>query len=245
MSTKSKYVGGNLTFFESTTFETVMPLAPVMFYDDFLGTDLNKDESGSNGVWTHKDVSSAGDSTPLIAADVANGVARLPLDGGQSEAQESGIYFGDQRPFVLNQGLIFEARVSLKVLPTSVAEAVWGLAGNYNAVADTVAEGIWFKADGSGAILAESDDASEDSDDKSTGVTLVAAEWAVFRIDCREPDDIRFFIDGNSVATAQTFDASDVPTLALQPYFHIAKASGSGVGTLDIDYVRVWQNRSS
>ncbi len=244
MSTKSKYVGGNLTFFESTTFETVQSMAPVMFYDDFLGTDIMIDESGSNGPWTVKDVSSAGNSTPLIAADVANGVARLPLDGGQSEAQESGLSYGNQRPFVLNQGLIFEARVALKVLPTDVAEAVWGLAGDLNAVADTVQEGIWFKADGSGAILAESDDNSENNDDKATGTTLVAAEFAIFRIDCRVITDIRFFIDGASVATATTFDASNVAALALQPYFHIAKASGSGVGTLDIDYVRVLQNRS-
>ncbi len=244
MSTKSKYVGGNLTFFESATFETVRCMAPVMFYDDFLGTDLNKDESGANGVWTHIDVSSSGDSTPLIAADVANGVARLPLDGGQSEAQESGLTWGNQRPFVLNQGLIFEARVALKVLPTDVAEAVWGLAGDKNAVADTVAEGIWFKADGSGAIVAEADDTSNETDDESTGITLVAEEFAIFRIDCRVITDIRFFIDGNSVATDNTFDTSQVAALALQPYFHIAKASGSGVGTLDIDYVRVWQNRS-
>ncbi|KKL48834.1 hypothetical protein LCGC14_2321550 [marine sediment metagenome] len=244
MSTKSKEIGGNLTFYESTTFERVAPLAPVMFYDDFLGTDLNKDESGSNGIWTHIDVSSAGNTTPLIAADVANGVARLPLDGGQSEAQESGLTFGNQRPFVLNQGLIFEARVALQMLPTDVAEAVWGLAGDKNAVADTVAEGLWFKADGSGAILAETDDASENNDDKSTGTTLTATTFAIFRIDCRVITDIRFSINGDNVATATTFDASNVATLALQPYFHIAKASGSGVGVLDIDYVRVWQNRS-
>jgi len=244
MSTKSKEIGGNLTFYESTTFERVAPLAPVMFYDDFLGTDLNKDESGSNGIWTHIDVSSAGNTTPLIAADVANGVARLPLDGGQSEAQESGLTFGNQRPFVLNQGLIFEARVALQTLPTDVAEAVWGLAGDKNAVADTVAEGLWFKADGSGAILAETDDASENNDDKSTGTTLTATTFAIFRIDCRVITDIRFSINGDNVATATTFDASNVATLALQPYFHIAKASGSGVGVLDIDYVRVWQNRS-
>ena len=238
MSTKSKYVGGNLTFYESTTFEWVQPLAPVTFYEDFLGTDIRDVD-----VWTVKDVSSSGNTTPLIAADVANGVARLPLDS-QSEAQESGLYFGDQRPFVLNQGLIFEARVALQTLPTLLSEAVFGLAGNYNAVADSVAEGIWFKADGGGAIVAESDDASANNDDESTGITLTATTFAIFRIDCRDIEDIRFFINGASVATATTFDASNVETLALQPYVHIAKASGEGLGVLDIDYVRVWQNRS-
>ena len=243
MSTGSKFIGGILTYFDKSTYERVQPLAPVSFYDDFLGTDIMIDESGSNGPWTTIDVSSSGNTTPLIAADVANGVARLPLDV-TSEAQESGLYWGDQRPLVLNQGLIFEARVALQTLPTLLSEAVWGLAGDYNAVADTVAEGIWFKADGGGLVVCEADDTSNEVNDETTGITLVAAEFHIFRIDCRVITDIRFFIDGVNVATDETFDASEVADLALQPYFHIAKASGEGLGVLDIDYVRVWQQRS-
>ena len=243
MSTKSKFIGGILTFFDKSNYESVLPVAPCRFYDDFLGTDIMIDETGSNGPWTPIDVSSSGNSTPLIAADVANGVARLPLDA-TNEAQESGLYWGDQRPLVLNQGLIFECGLALQTLPTGTAEAVWGLAGDYNADADTVAEGIWFKADGGGLVVCEADDTSNEVDDETTGITLVATEFHVFRIDCRVITDIRFFIDGVAVATDETFDASTVAALALQPYFHLAKASGTGVGTVDVDYVRVWQNRS-
>jgi hypothetical protein len=118
------------------------------------------------------------------------------------------------------------------------------LAGDKNAVADTVAEGIWFKADGSGVIVAESDDTANNNDDTATGVTLTATTFAIFRIDCSTTTDIKFYINGARVASGTTFDMSTVPTLALQPYFHIAKASGAGLGVLDVDYVRVWQARS-
>ena len=243
MSIGSKFIGGILTFFDKSTHERVLPVSACRFYDEFLGTDIMIDESGSNGPWTVIDVSSSGDTTPLIAPDAAGGVARLPLDG-TSEAQESGLYWGDQRPLVLNQGLIFECGLALQTLPTGVGEAVWGLAGDYNADADTVAESIWFKADGGGLVVCEADDTSNEVDDESTGITLVATEFHVFRIDCRVITDIRFFIDGVAVATGETFDASEVADLALQPYFHIASASGGADGVVDLDFVRVWQNRS-
>jgi hypothetical protein len=238
MATRSKYKGGVLEFYDNSTHERVSPLAPVVFYDDFIVKGLQ-----TTDVWTAIDVSSAGDTTPLIAADVANGVARLPLDV-TSEAQESGLTFGNQRPFVLNQGLQFECRVAIQTLPTLLSEAVWGLAGDKNAVADSVAESIWFKADGSGAIVVENDDTANTNDDVATGVTLTAGQYAIFRIDCSDIASVKFYINGARVAEGTTFDMSTVATLKLQPYFHIAKASGAGLGVLDVDYVRIWQNRS-
>lgn len=241
--TRAERVNRNLQFWKPDTQERVAPFAPVTFYDDFMGTDIMIDEAGSNGPWTPIDVSVGGNTTPLIAADVGNGVARLPLDA-TAEAQESGLTWGDQRPLVLNQGLIWEARVALQTLPTLLSEAVWGLAGDKNAVADSVAESIWFKADGNGVIVAESDDATTNNDDVATGTTLTAGTFAIFRIDCSTITAVRFFIDGAEVAAGTTFDMSAVAGLKLQPYFHIAKASGAGLGVLDVDYVRCWQNRS-
>jgi hypothetical protein len=238
MSTKAIWRNGILTYYEGITHERVKPLAPVVFYDDFLGKGLQ-----TTDVWTAIDVSTAGDTTPLIAADVGNGVARFPLDV-TSEAQESGFTWGDQRPLVLNQGLIFEARVALQTLPTLVSEAVWGLAGDKNAAADSVAESLWFKADGNGAIVVENDDTSNTNDDIATGTTLTAGTFAVFRIDCVTITDCHFYINGARVAAGTTFNMSQVAALKLQPYFHIAKASGAGLGVLDVDYVRIWQKRS-
>lgn len=238
-STKARYRNGLLEFYDGSTHERTAPVgAPVVFYDDFIAKGLQ-----TTDIWTVVDVSTAGNTTPLIGADLANGIARLPLDV-TSEAQESGLTFGDQRPFVLNQGLVFECRVALSTLPTLLSEAVWGLAGDKNAVADTVAESIWFKADGSGAIVVENDDTANTNDDVATGTTLTAGTFAIFRIDCTTITDVLFYINGARVASGTTFDMSTVAGLKLQPYFHIAKASGAGLGVMDVDYVRIWQKRS-
>ena len=118
------------------------------------------------------------------------------------------------------------------------------LAGDKNAVADSVAESIWFKVDGNGVVVVENDDTSNTNDDVSTGTTLTAGTYAIFRIDCTTITDCKFYINGEGVAIGTTFNMSNVAALKLQPYFHIAKASGAGLGVLDVDYVRVWQNRS-
>lgn len=238
MSTKSQFMKGVLTFFDSVTHERVNPMSPVVFYEDFLGKDTIPPER-----WTYIDVSAAGNTTPLHAADVANGVLRLPLDA-TSEAQESGITWNDQRPLVLNQGLVIEMGVSLQTLPTLLGIGVWGLAGNKNAVANTVAESIWFRVDGSGAVTVENDDTANETSLVATGVTFTAGQKKIFRINCTDISNIKFFIDGVGVATTTTFNMSTVPTLALQPYVHLAKASGAGLGVLDVDFIRVWQNRS-
>ena len=239
MTTRSKYVNGVLTFYDDRTgFESVRPLAPCLYEEDFLSNLVIP------ASLTAIDVSTGGDSTPLIAADAANGIARLPLDV-TSEAQESGLFFNNQRPFILNQGLIIEIRLALATLPTLLSEAVWGLAGDKNPVADTVAESIWFKADGDGVIVAESDDTAVDNDDKATGVTVTAGLFKTYRIDCSNIASIKFYIDGLRVAEAITFNMSTVAGLKLQPYIHNAKASGAGLGVVDVDYIRAWQRRAA
>lgn len=227
--------GQKLSIVDKSTHESMLHYVPVKFEDDFLGDAID-------AKWTAVDVSTTGDTTPVLTADASGGQITLPLDV-TSEAQESGLTWGDQRSFSLDKKPVIEMRLALATLPTLLSEAVWGLAGDKNAVADTVAEGIWFKADGSGAIVAESDDGTTNNDDKSTGVTVTAGEFRIYRIDCTDPTDIKFFIDGARVATATTFSANAVPTLALQPYVHIAKASGAGLGVVKVDYIKVWQDR--
>lgn len=229
---------GNLTFYNQDTGE-IIPVAPFVFRDDFAGP-----ATINTFNWTVVDVSVAGDTAPIIVADKGNGVLRLTLDN-TSEAQESGVTWGDQRSLVLNQGLVIQFVLSLNQLPTLLSEAVWGLAGNKNAVADTVAESIWFKVDGSGAVVVESDDTVNEKTDEATGVTLSAGTPLIFTIDCTTINDCKFWIGKVPVATGTTFDMSTVSALALQPYIHIAKASGEGLGQVDVDVVSVAQQRSS
>jgi len=243
MSAKARYRNGMIEYFDPQQLhERVGYVAPVSFYEDFLGKAID-----TTNTWTAIDVSAAGLTTPVLIADSATagacGLVSLPLDA-TSEAQETGLTWGDQRTLVLNRGVIFEAVLALHTLPTLLSIAVWGVAGDKNAVADTVAESAWFRVDGNGVVTVETDDTVNETVKVATGVTLVADAFHTFRIDCTTIGSILFYIDGVQVAAATTFNMSQVPALKLQPYFHLAKASGAGLGEIYLDAVRCFQKRS-
>jgi len=229
-SATPQYLGSRV----SETGETVRLAAPVRFEDDFLAATLAS-------PWGTRDT---GGALEGFVADGPSGAYALTLDA-TNEVQLAGLDFADHRPFVLNQDLLFEARVRLTVLPTGSVVACIGLCGDHNAAVNTVAESIWFRLDGSGAITVETDDTANETSQVATGVTLVANEWAVLRIECEDTAAIRFYITGTRVASGTTFNMSTVAALALQPVCRIGKEAGATtVGTLQVDYVRVWQARS-
>ncbi len=236
MSTKARYEGGVLRYYDGTTFETLHAMAPLWWKDDFNNQALDTTVN-----WTLLDTGAA---TEALVEDAPNGVIALALDA-TSEAQLAGMSWNDKRQLVLNQGLNIEYRFRFSVLPSaSTSIAALGLAGDHNATLDTVAESIIFRADGNGAITVENDDTSNETTKVATGVTVTTSDWVVGRIDCSNIADIIFYLNGNRVAGGTTFTMATTPTLALQPYARISKASSTSVGTIQIDYVKIWQNRS-
>ena len=231
--------GGEGRYFDpAKNHETLEMWQGVKFYDDFLGQALNTVVN-----WTAKDTGAA---TETLIADSPSGYAGLTLTSA-SEKQEAGLTQNDFRTFILNQGLIFEARIRPSVLATLLSEMYIGLAGDYvegDIASNGPAEHIFFVLDGGGAITIHTDDTSNDNSAVATGVTLTAADWAILRIDCTDSADVRFYINGESVATGTTFDMSTTPALKLQPYLMCHKESGAGLGVLWIDYVKIWQNRA-
>jgi hypothetical protein len=240
-----RYKAGAPELIEKASQETIQRGAPVFFHDDFLGYKLNKYIANENTVapW-HTVVTNSPTSAPLLVANAAGGVAQMAL-AVTNEAERSVLYMGDQLPFDITMGLIWECRAAFHVL-TDVAAGiiVLGLASADNATADTIASNLWFRLEGASAnILWESDDNVTNDDDNDTGVDAVADEYHIFRIDCTIPTTPLFYIDGNLVGTASAaFVAAG--TGAVQPYFAVEKASGASVGTLYVDDVKVWQNRA-
>lgn len=218
----------------SETGETARLFAPVEFADDFLATTLAS-------PWGTRDTAGA---TEGFVTDGALGIYQLALTSA-NEVQLAGLDFADHRPFVLNRNLMFEARVRFPVLPTGSVVACIGLCGDHNAAVNTVAESIWFRLDGSGAITVESDDTVNETSLVATSVTVVANEWATLRIECESTSAIRFYINGSRVASGTAFNMSQVAALALQPVARIGKESAAAtVGTLDVGYIRCWQSRT-
>lgn len=245
MSTKARWLGGILEHYESTTQERVQRYAPVQFYDDFLGADtvIPAAASAESGCKWVKKIVGAAPPTVAKVADAAGGVVACTLTSA-SQKQNADLLMDDQREFDVSKGLVFEARVKVAVLPTLVAEAVWGLAGDWADGPDAITYSAFFTADGSGAIVCEVDDNATDQS-AASGVTVLATDWKTYRIEFLDVTDVRFYIDGAHVATGTTFAyAATGANAILQPYLACYKASGAGVGTLQVDYVRIWQNRS-
>jgi hypothetical protein len=243
MSTRAKWVGGQLTYYDEATQERVLPLAPVVFHDDFLGAVAALPTSAENGYpWISKIVGN-GPPTTARGASAANGTVILALEG-TDQKQDAVVYFGDQREFSLEQGLVFECRARLTVLPTVLGEAVWGLCGAWADGPDAILYSAFFTADGDGEIYCEMDDHATDRSTTS-GVTATAAQTKIYRIDATNVADVRFYIDGVHVATGTTFAyAATGANATLQPYLAVYKSAGLAVGTLTVDEVKLWQKRS-
>lgn len=246
MPTKSRWVNGILTFYDSVTHEQLGPQAPLVLYDDFVGAGkvvIPVAASAESGMGWVKKLVGAAPTTVVGLADAANGAIECALTS-DNQKQDAGLYHDDQRGFDLTTGLIFETRIKISVLPTDVAEAVFGVLGDWADGPDNITYSVFFTADGSGEIFCELNDAATPLTDTS-GVTVLATDWHTYRIDATNVADVRFYIDGVHVATGTTFVyAATGADAILQPYLGLYKATGTGEGKIEVDYVRIWQKRS-
>ncbi len=249
MSTKSRWKHGKLSFYDG--YETVLPVSPVVFHDDFLGAYLQKFTTAENTTSVWKTTETTG--TVALLADGTNGIVSAAITNADL-AEVAALHFGDQHCFSLKQGLIFETRLAFNVLPTTGTEtvqAVFGLASDHNATLDSIATNVWFRVESAAqtALLWETDDGNTDDDDNSASTTLVADAYHIYRIDCRElSTGIKFYVDDTLVGTSGDMDTNLTASEAkVQPYFNVSKAksaANTGTGTMYIDYVRIYQNRS-
>lgn len=245
MSTKGKWTGGILNFYDpAQSYEAVGALAPVVLYDDFLGpgsTAIPAAGSAESGCGWVKKIVGAAPPTVAQVADQGGGVVSCALTA-DNQKQNAGLYWGDECGLDLTKGLIIEYRIKLAVLPTDAAEIVWGVVGNWADGLDAITYSAFFTADGSGAIVCEADDNTTDSSTAS-GVTVTNADWKVYRLDFTDVADVKFYIDGVEIATTIPYAATGANAI-LQPYVGCYKATGAGVGTVYVDYIKAWQKRS-
>lgn len=229
--------GRMVRIFDDATHQTIRVEAPVYYEDHFLGDAVAEDR------WTLLDTGAA---TEAIISDEPNGVIGLYLTNA-NEAQSAGISHNDITQLrVANQPGI-EWRFKVKTLPTSGSVAYFGIGSalveesSANNV-DTLVTHATFKLVGSGAIVVESDDGTTDNDDVATGTTVTADDqYRVARIQIDANQKAHFFLDGVEVATSTSFDMSATSaTEGIQPIAYIGKVSGTTVGEIEMDYVKLW-----
>lgn len=204
------------------------------FIDNFDRAQVFSTTPGMNG-WTIKDTSAAGAPTYLCATE-DGGKASLTM-ASTSEAEILTLYQNDVLIYDLAQlqHLWWIAKVSGL---DAVTTLVMGAASAQNDTADSVSVNAWFRMEGSAStslVVCETDDGTTDTDDKATGVSL-STTYKKFLIDFTGGlSNIRFYIDGSPVATSQTFSLAGVTSgQNVQPFVQLQKASGTGVGAIDI-----------
>ena len=162
-----------------------------------------------------------------------------------NEAQLVVLYQKDMLAFDVDelQYMEFFAKVAGVDAVTTI---VLGLASAHNTTLDSVATNAWFRMQGSAStsnLLCESDDGTLDLDDKATGTTL-ADTLKKFHIDFTNgKDDVRFFVNDARVSPTVTFDIG-AATGKVQPYFAVAKASGTGTPSISVQGVKVCTSKS-
>lgn len=221
----------------------------------FFGAETPS-ETADNGFWRKADTSVAGSPTMIGTAD---GMKLLLVN--TNEVQNLCLYFGDVLPFDIDNLKSVEIWAQCAASLAVGVDVAFGVTSARNDTIDTIGEQALFRVIGAaaaaGAVTLETDDATNNNDDKATGETL-AASIKRFRIDFdtgvytnSPPDgagvggkaDVRFSMDNGSglltpVGTAQRFDMSNYSS-GLQLFAQIQKTSGTEVGDLTIKRFRV------
>lgn len=243
MATKSYYRNGALTFYDPAK-KHIWTRRDVRshFHDDFdLLTSIPATASKANGTPWASDITGAAPPVNSIVADAPGGVVQHALTA-DSQAQDATIHFDDTRYYDLTRGLVYQALARVTVLPTSTATLHLGLTSDHAAGFVNTTYNVGFTVAASGALSINMDD-NATLTAISTGLSLTVNEWYVFRIECFDLTKVRYYVSGvNYGASSATPYAATGANAVLQPYQGAYKASGAGVGTLQVDSVDIWQD---
>lgn len=238
---------GNMTaFFDTNTSETIARMMPILLDDDFLGAGHTAGVPSAGAPvggypWVKKIVG-AGPPTVSIAANGPGGIMVLALTS-TSEKEDAALYAADQLTFDVTKGCVFEARIAFAALPGAAVEMVFGLQSAWIDGPDNAAFYAQFQSLASGLVSMRTKD-GVNTLSASSGVTMVAGAYHIFKIDTLDVTNIIFSIDGTVVSTTGQFSfAATGANAVLQPYLSVYKASGASVGTMNIDMVQVSGNR--
>jgi hypothetical protein len=246
MTTKARYVAGVQTFFDDATQERVHAMSPFLYKEDFVGAGaqaIPAAGSAENGVdWVKKIVGAAPPTVAAVANAIAGQIA-LALTA-TSEKQDAVLYWGDKKALDATKGLVFETRINMSVLPSAAGvQMVAGLASDWIDGPDNNTCYVQIGATANGALLVRSFDGVTQIS-AAAGVTLLTTDWAIVRIDATDLTDVKIFVNGTQVTTNGQINFAATGTLAvLQPYVAMYKPSGTGVGTVNVDFIKAWMNR--
>lgn len=199
---------------------------------DFVVLDERFNGAALGSEWSVADTSAAGTPTKATHADGFH----LAFDN-TSEVQNLCLYFGD----VLSLGIelvksiefILKFDAATKDTATTLA---FGIASARNDAIDSIVTHASLRiVNGSTTLglVAETDDGTTDTDDVDCAA-VVTSSFRKFKIDFRAGlGDVRFFVDGQPVATSQTFSMA-AATGNVQPYVQLQKTADTNTDGVKI-----------
>jgi hypothetical protein len=211
------------------------------YVDDFVGAAVTLPSTVNIGTpWL---IDTTGAAPPTFVR--SGGAAILSLES-TSQVQIIALHHGDAKAFDIDDIQRVEMRVKLSAATfTSGSILVFGVSGDRNDAADSMAENAWFRMEGANSttlVYCETDDGTTDKNDISTGVTL-GTTYKRFVIDFTGGKaNVKFYIDGVRVCASTTFDMSAY-TGSLQPMIQLQKAANTNADVCTIDYVKILSRR--
>jgi len=209
--------------------------------------DIPDHGSPDSGEFVQDTVASGGSPT----VKVADGFMALDLDT-TLESQLAAMYQNDVLSYDIDdlRQVDFYAKLSTDSLHAAISGA-FGLISAYNTDPDAIAAAALFRFDGSNAVQCETDDGTNDNDDKATGLNI---DTTVRRFTIDFASGVRSIVPGPSVggkanvlfsmddarqnlqqvARSTTFDMSNY-TAKLQLYAMIQKGAASSVVAADVE----------
>lgn len=174
-----------------------------------------------------------------------------------NEEQNLCLYMGDVLRYDIDNLIRVEWLATVTSAAMTDVSLVMGMGAARNDTVDSVADNAWFKCIASLAVVVESDDGTNDTDDKATGQTLVTAVQRRFAIDFSNgvqtvsppgtskggKGNIEFYMDDANgrltrVATRTLFDMSNYSG-NLQFMVQVQKASGTTLAVVGIKDVKI------
>lgn len=208
---------------------------------DFFGQGTFTGTAADNAPFLITDTSSAGTPTYAYVDGSATGELKVDL-ASTNEVENVCVSMGDVLQFDIDNIVEVEYRVKMnQAALTSGTSFAFGVTGDRNDAIDSVAQAALFRliaADSTTLVVCESDDGTTDKDDIATGKTLINA-YKDFKISfaCGKAD-VRFFIDGEPVATGTTFDMSAYSG-QLQPFMQLQKTATTAVDGFTVDRISI------
>ena len=237
---------------EDLTQETVASGAPFQFGDDFIGAGhtagIPAAGSPSAGYpWVKKIV-----GTPTGVALVTNssgGIMQCAL-AATSEAEEASLYFNDSLSVDTTKTGQAEWRAALATPPSaSGVQAAIGLGTSWVGGPQSLARYMLFGWTANNSLLIWSKDGVGSTISQAAvpiGGSAISTDTNMhfYRIDWSNPTDLAFYVDGNRVNAVNSISWQATGTNAiLQPWHTVYKPSGTGVATLNVDKIDIFNGR--